>query len=241
MNAFLAVFRREFAGYFRTPVAYVFLAVFLATSAALPWFVFRFYDSNDASLRLLFLTLPWVYLFLVPAVGMRLWAEERRSGTWELLLTLPLPPTTAVLAKFAAGWTFLGIALAGTATFPATVAYLGDPDWGPIVTGYLGALLMAGAYLGVCSLCSALTRNQIVSFVLGSVACFVLLFAGLNFFSGLLLAAGLPVGFVDAVANFSFLTHFETFSSGLVTVPAVVFFLGVTAASLALNVLAIER
>lgn len=241
MKTLCTLFRREFLGYFRTPVAYVFLAVFLVASAALPWFVSRFYSSNDASLRAFFFFLPWVFLFLVPAVGMRLWAEEKRSGTWELLLTLPITPLQAVLGKFLAAWAFLLLALALTFPFPLSVSFLGDPDWGPITSGYLGAALMAGAYLGVCSLASALTKNQIVSFVIGMVACFVLVLLGHGPFNELLLAIGLPQALVDAISTFSFAPHFQSFSDGLVTAPAVAFFVSLIGGGLALNVLVIER
>lgn len=241
MKTIGTLFQREFLGYFRTPVAYVFLAVFLIASAALPWFVGRFYQSNDASLRSFFFFLPWVYLFLAPAVGMRLWAEEKRSGTWELLLTLPITPVQAVLGKFLAAWAFLTVALALTLPFPLSVAYLGSPDWGPIVSGYLGAILMAGAYLGVCSLASALTKNQIVSFVLGVVACFILVLLGYGPFNELLLGFGLPQAVVDAIATFSFAPHFQAFADGLVTAPAVAFFISLIGGGLALNVIALER
>ncbi len=241
MNACLPVFKREFLGYFRTPIAYVFLAVFSVASVSLTWFVGGFFESNQAGLERFFVFVPWIFLFLVPAVGMRLWSEEKRSGTWELLLTHPVSVAQAVLAKFMAGWAFIAIGVACTLTLPATVAYLGDPDWGPIGSGYFGTLLMGGAYLSICSLASSLTKNQVIAFVLGLIACLVLVFLGWSVFNGLLLQLGLPVWLVDGLSNFSFVTHFEGFTRGLVTLRDSVFFVTVMAASLWLNIIALER
>lgn len=247
MSALTAVFKREFFGYFRTPVAYVFLAVFLALMAALTWFLADFFKTgkdiafNDASLRVFFQFLPWVYLFLIPAVGMRLWAEEKRSGTWELLLTLPITTFQAVLGKYLAGLAFVGLALLLTFPMPITVAYLGDPDWGPIIAGYVGALLMGGAYLAVCSLCSSLTKNQVISFVISVLICFVLVVLGWNAFSDILFSLGLPINVVDAFANFSFITHFDAFQKGIIAVVDVLFFVALIAACLLINVFTLER
>ncbi|HLS27043.1 MAG TPA: ABC transporter permease, partial [Opitutales bacterium] len=137
-------------GYFRSPVAYVFLAVFLVAAVGLPWFVGGFFEGNQANLERFFTFLPWVFLFLIPAVGMRLWSEERRAGTWELLFTLPISVSHAVVGKFLAAWAFVSLAIVLTITMPITIAYLGSPDWGPVFTGYFGSILMAGAYLGIC-------------------------------------------------------------------------------------------
>lgn len=241
MNAILTLFKREFLGYFRTPVAYVFLAVFIVAAVSLTWFVGGLFSSNDASLQRFFVFLPWVYLFLIPAVGMRLWAEERRAGTWELLFTWPVTTTQAVVAKFLAAWAFVAIGLLGTLTLPLTVAFLGDPDWGPIFTGYFGAILMAGAYMAVCALASALTRNQVIAFVMGMLACLILVFLGWSVFNTLLLGLGLPVPWVDAIANFSFITHFEPFAQGLVTLRDLAFFAILIVASLWLNSIVLER
>ena len=241
MKPICTLFQREFLGYFRSPVAYVVLAVFLIASAALPWFVGSFFDGNDASLRAFFTFTPWVFLFLVPAVGMRLWAEEKRSGTWELLLTLPLTPTQAVLGKFLGAWAFISLAVLLTLPMPLTLAYLGEPDWGPVFGGYLGAILMAGTYLGVCSLCSALTRNQVISFVMSLALCLVLVLLGWSVFNDFLLGFGLPVALVDAVSNFSFVTHFDNCIKGLITLADLVFFLSVMAFTLLCNVLVLER
>ena len=241
MSAITTVFKREFLAYFRSPVAYVFLAVFLTAAIGLPWFIGNFFESNDASLNAFFMFMPWVYLFLVPAVGMRLWAEEKRSGTWELLLTLPLSTIKAVLAKFLAGWAFISLAILLTLSIPLTVAYLGSPDWGPIFTGYLGCILMAGGYLSVCSLTSSLTKNQVISFVLSTMTCLLLVFMGWSVFNSFLLALDLPVWLVDALANFSFVTHFEPFVKGLIHLRDIVFFFSLIAFCLCLNVLSLER
>ncbi|MGJ3243298.1 MAG: ABC transporter permease subunit [Opitutales bacterium] len=241
MQPVLAVFKREFLGYFRSPVAYVFLVVFLLATVGLTWYIGGFFESNDASLSILFTFLPWIFLFLIPAAGMRLWAEEKKSGTWELLFTLPLSPAQAVLGKFLAAWLFIVLALAGTFPLALTAAYLGDPDWGPIWAGYFGAALMAGAYLGICSLFSSLTSNQVISFVLSVMACLILVFLGWDAFSGLLHALNLPVPLVDGLANFSFITHFEPMSRGLVTLADTLFFLTLTGFCLFLNILVLER
>lgn len=241
MNALLPIFKREFFGYFRTPIAYVFLTVFALASVSLTWFIGRFFESNSASLQSFFVFMPWVFLFLVPAVGMRLWSEEIRSGTSELLFTYPVTVGTAVLAKFLAAWAFLAVGILGTFTLPLTVAYLGDPDWGPLLAGYFGLFLMAGAYLGICSLASALTRNQVIAFVLGVLICLVLVFLGWSVFNNLLLNIGLPVAFVDALSNFSFVTHFDNFSRGLITVRDTLFFFVVMGGALFLNIVVLNR
>lgn len=240
MRPLLILCQREFLGYFRTPVAYVFLAVFLIATAGLTWFVGGFFEANDASLNRFFLFFPWIYLFLIPAVGMRLWSEERRSGTWELLLTLPISPAQAVVGKFLAGWGFIATAILLTVPMPLTVAYLGTPDWGPIFSGYLGAILMAGAYLGVCSLMSSLTRNQVVAFVLGLMTCLILVFFGWSVFNELLLSF-LPVAVVDAIANFSFVTHFDPMVKGMIALRDVVFFASLMVFTLLLNIVILER
>ena len=213
MNGFFAVFKRELKSYFTTPIAYVFLVVFLFFSGYLT-FKQGFFEARQADMRLFFINLPVLFVFLVPATAMRLWAEERKTGSVELLLTLPITVTQAVLGKFFAAWFFLAIAL--TLTFPMviTVCYLGDPDIGPIVTGYLGSLLMAGGFLAVGCFFSAVSKNQIISFVLSVVSCAVLVFAGmpstLNYFSTFL-----PAGLVQAIENMSFQTHFESMQRGV--------------------------
>jgi ABC-2 type transport system permease protein len=224
MNGTLAVFKREFASYFATPVAYVFIVIFLLLAGAFTFYIGQFYERGQADLFPFFNFHPWLYLFLVPAVAMRLWSEERKSGTIELLLTLPLTMWQAVLGKFLAAWAFIGIALALTFPVWITVNYLGAPDNGVIFACYLGSFLMAGAFLAIGSCLSACTRNQVVAFILTVVVCFLFLLAGfplvLSFFS-----AWAPQGLVDAIAGLSFLQHFASIAKGVIDLRDVVYFL----------------
>jgi ABC-2 type transport system permease protein len=189
MSSFWAVFKRELKSYFTTPLAYVFLVIFLFFAGYLT-FKQGFYEAQQADLQAFFTNLPLLFVFMVPSTAMRLWAEERKIGSIELLLTLPVTITQAVLGKFFAAWLFLGIALALTFPMIITVAYLGDPDGGLIATGYLGSFLMAGGFLAVGSFFSAVSKNQVIAFVLSVVACAVLVFAGmpttLNYLSSFL-------------------------------------------------------
>ena len=240
MSQITPVFKREFLGYFRSPVAYVFLIVFLMASVGLAFFVGNFFKANLASLDSYFVFHPWLFLFLIPAVGMRLWAEEKRTGTVELLFTLPITTLEAVLGKFFAAWAFLTLAILLSFPMAITVGYLGSPDWGVIASSYLGSILMAGSYLGVCSLTSALTKNQVISFVLSVLGCLILVFLGWSVFNGVL-GAVLPTWVVDLLANFSFTTHFEAFTKGIIDPKDVIFFLSLTGFTLFLNVVALER
>ena len=239
MKALAAVFRRELAAYFVTPLAYVFLVIFLALLGALTFYFGGFYGQGQADLGAFFGLHPWLYAFLVPALAMRLWAEERDTGTIELLLTLPVTTQQAVLGKFLAAWVFIALALALTAPMWWTVAYLGEPDHGVIVAGYLGSLLMAGGFLAIGGFVSALTRSQVIAFVMGFVLCFVLLMAGyplvLDAFEG-----WAPQALVDAVAALSFLTHFESISRGVVELRDLVYFAGLIAFFVFANVVVIE-
>jgi ABC-2 type transport system permease protein len=220
----LAIFKRELKSYFATPVAYVFIVIFLVLANVFTFYLGGFYQRGQADLQPFFDFHPWLYLFLVPAVSMRLWSEERKSGTIELLLTLPVTMWQAVAGKFLAAWAFVGIALALTFPIWITVNYLGDPDNGVIVAGYLGSLLMAGGFLAVGACLSAATRNQVVAFILTVVVCFLLLLAGfplvLDFFRAIF-----PQGVVDAVANLSFLTHFASIGKGVLDLRDILFFL----------------
>jgi ABC-2 type transport system permease protein len=220
----LALFKRELKSYFATPVAYVFIVIFLVMAGVFTFYLGGFYQRGQADLQPFFDFHPWLYLFLVPAVSMRLWSEERKSGTIELLLTLPVTMWQAVLGKFLAAWAFIGIALALTFPIWITVNYLGDPDNGVILAGYLGSLLMAGGFLAVGACLSAATKNQVVAFILTVVVCFLLLLAGfplvLDFFRALF-----PQAVVDAVANLSFLTHFVSVGKGVLDLRDILFFL----------------
>src|SRR5580698_1317539 len=234
MSQICPIFKREFLGYFRSPVAYVYLVVFLMASVGLAFFVGEFFKANLASMERYFMFYPWLFLFFIPAAGMRLWSEEKRSGTLELLFTLPVTTLEAVLGKFFAAWAFLTLAILLSFPMVITVAYLGSPDWGVIVASYIGSILMAGAYLGVCSLTSSLTKNQVISFVVSVVVCAALLFLGLSGFTHFL-EGFLPVGAADAVANFSFITHFDALLKGIIDPKDVVFFLSVMGFTLFLN------
>lgn len=241
MNPVAAIFQREFNSYFRSPVAYVFLVVFLKAIAVLTWFLGSFFGKGQANLSSFFDFIPWVFLLLIPAAGMRLWSEEKRNGTWELLFTLPVTVGQAVVGKFLAAWAFITLTVVLTFPIILTVAYLGDPDWGPIFVGYFGAILMAGSYLAICSLMSALTKNQVISFVLSLIACFILLVLGWSVFSGFLVNSNIPVTVADAIANFSFIPHFENFSRGVILLKSLAFFGSVTGVSLFLNIIVLER
>jgi len=230
-HAVRTIAKRELASYFASPVAYVFLVIFLLLTGFLTFTVGAFFERGEASLAAFFAFHPWVYLVLVPAVGMRLWAEERRAGTLELLLTLPVTAWQAIAGKFLASWAFLAIALALTFPVIVTVNVLGDPDNGQIFAGYLGRLFLAGAYLAITCLTSSMTRNQVVAFILAVVVCLFLLLAGFAPVTGLLSRWASPA-FVDVVAAFSVVTHFDGFQKGVVDVRDVLFFLSVIGFSL---------
>jgi len=220
------IVKRELASYFSSPVAYVFLVIFLLLTGFFTFTAGSFFERGEASLASFFGWHPWLYLVLVPAVGMRLWAEERRSGTLELLLTMPVAPWQAIVAKFVASWIFIGVALA--LTFPAiiTVNILGDPDNGMIAAGYVGSFFLAGAYLAVTCMTSAMTRNQVVAFILSVVLCLFLILAGFNPVTDLLTRWANPA-VVDTVAAFSVVTHFDNFQRGVIDLRDLVFFLSV--------------
>lgn len=197
MKNIMTIIRRELGSTFTSAVAYVFLVIFLALVGFFTFMIGGFFLRNEADLSSFFFWFPWLFILLVPAVGMRQWAEERRQGTLELLFTMPVSVTEAVLGKFLAGWIFLGIALALTCPIVFTVCYLGDPDAGPVVTGYAGSFLLAGAYLAISGMTSAFTRNQIVSFITSTVLCLLLVLIGFPPVTDLLLKWGAPAGVLD--------------------------------------------
>ena len=218
--------KRELSGYFISPVAYVFLVMFLLLTGFFTFTVGNFFERGEASLASFFSWHPWLFLVLVPAVGMRLWSEERRSGTIELLLTMPVATWQAILAKFLASWAFLAIALVLTFPVILTVNVLGEPDNGQIVAGYVGSLLLAGAYLAIACMTSAMTRNQVVAFILAVVVCLFLILAGFSPVTDLLVRWASPA-FVDTVAAFSVVTHFDAFQRGVIDSRDLFFFLSV--------------
>jgi ABC-2 type transport system permease protein len=222
----LAVAKREWRGYFDSPVAYVFIIIFLMLTGFFTFSLARFYEAGQADLAGFFTWHPWLYMILVPAVAMRLWAEERRSGTIELLLTLSVTPLQALLGKFAAAWLFMLLALALTFPVPLTAAYLGSPDAGTIVSGYLGSGLLAGAYVAAGMFTSALTRNQVISFILAVVIGLFLILAGYPPVTDLL-SQWAPVWLVDSVASFSFMSHYEVLQRGIIDLRDLIYFASV--------------
>lgn len=218
-----AIAKRELVSYFSSPVAYVFLVIFLLMNGFFTFMAGGFFERGDASLIAFFIWHPWLYLFLVPAAGMRLWSEERRLGTMELLLTMPIAPWQAIVGKFLASWLFLGLAL--LLTFPVwiTVNYLGSPDNGVILCGYFGSFLMAGAYLAITSMTSAMTRNQVIAFIVSVVICLFLILSGWPPVTQLLESLDMPA-IRDLAASFSVMTHFDGFQKGVVAVRSLVYF-----------------
>ena len=239
MNNVWIICRRELSGYFGTPIAYVFLAIFVFLGGIFTFYIGSFFDRGQADLQSFFQFHPWLYMFLIPALAMRLWAEERRAGTIELLLTLPITMTQAVLGKFLAAWLFTAIALVLTCPLWITVNYLGNPDNGVILASYVGSLLMAGAFLAIGSCISAMTRNQVIAFVVSGVVCLGFILSGfplvLEFVS-----AFAPAIVVDAVRSFSFLTHFQAISKGVVQASDIVYFASLIVFWLFVNAVVIE-
>lgn len=223
MNLVRALFRRELQSYFATPLAYVFIVIYLVLMGTFTFYVGNFYERGQADLASFFNFHPWLYLFLVPAISMRLWAEERKTGSIELLMTMPITPWQAVLGKYLAAWAFTGIALALTFPVWITVNYLGSPDNGAILAAYIGSALMAGGFLAIGACLSATTRNQVIAFVITVVACFGFLLSGfplvLDLFSG-----WAPQALVDGIASLSFLTHFSNISKGVIDFRDLVYF-----------------
>jgi ABC-2 type transport system permease protein len=233
------IFRREFGAYFASPLAGIFLVIFLFMSGIFTFQLGGFYERGQADLRPFFTGQPWLYLFLVPALSMRLWAEDRRTGTIELLLTLPVSVWDLVVAKFLAAWAFACAALALTVPLWITVAWLGNPDHGSILVGYLACALLSGTFLALGSFLSAFTKNQVIAFVLCGVAGFLLLVTGfpivLDFVSG-----WLPRLAVEAISSMSALTHFESMMRGVLDLRDVLYFMSLTVAFLFLNGIVVE-
>jgi len=217
------IMRRELASYFATPLAYVFIVIFLLLANAFTFYIGAFYERGQADLESLFGFLPWLYLFLIPALSMKLWAEERKSGSIELLMTQPVNLWEAVVGKFLAAWIFTAGALALTFPLWITVNFLGHPDNGAILAAYLGSLLLAGGFLAIGSCMSALTRNQVVAFILAVVACFALLLAGFPLVLDVF-RSWAPQALTDAIASLSFLTHFDSIKKGVIDVRDLLYF-----------------
>ncbi|MGH8222448.1 MAG: ABC transporter permease [Woeseiaceae bacterium] len=239
MGMIRALFRRELQSYFATPVAYVFIVTFLVLMGWFTFYLGGFYERGQADLQPFFNFHPWLYLFLVPAIAMRLWAEERKTGSVELLMTLPITPWQAVLGKYLAAWAFTGIALVLTLPIWLTVNYLGDADNGVILAAYVGSFLMAGGFLAIGACLSAVTRNQVIAFVITAVVSFGFLLAGvpqvLDLFSG-----WAPQALIDGIASLSFLTHFASISKGVIDIRDLVFFGLLIAAFLYANTIVLQ-
>src|SRR5579864_5911057 len=239
MRNIIVIVRRELQSYFATPLAYVFIVIFLALAGTLAFFVGNFFERGQADLQPFFSFHPWLYLVLIPALAMRLWAEERKSGTIELFLTLPISMMAAVLGKFLAAWAFAGIALALTFPFWITVNYLGQPDNGVILASYIGSFLMAGAFLAIGAALSALTKNQVIAFVVTAAVCFLLTVAGSTIVLGFL-KDWAPAGVLDVVASFSFYAHFNAILRGVIDLRDAAFFLSVMAFFLYANAVIVD-
>jgi ABC-2 type transport system permease protein len=239
MRATTVIVRRELQAYYGSPLAYVFIVIFLVLAGALTFYIGGWLERGRADLQPFFQWHPWLYLFLVPAVGMRLWAEERRSGTIEFLMTLPVPTGAAVVAKFVAAWLFVGSALVLTFPIWLTVNYLGSPDNGVILAGYLGSWLVAGAMLAISATVSATTRNQVIAFVLAAVVCFAFMMSGLEMVQSLF-RGWAPDPLVDAIAGMSLLSAFDQISQGVIDLRHAVLFASLIGLSLLVNTAVVE-
>lgn len=239
MDIVRTVVRRELAAYFTTPLAYVFIVIFLALAGAFTFFLGSFFERGQADLESFFVFHPWLYLILVPAVAMRLWAEERRTGTIELLMTLPASTFEVVLGKFLAAWLFAGIALALTFPLWLTVNYLGAPDNGVILVSYLGSWAIAGAFIAIGACASALTKNQVIAFVLGAAICFLFLMSGVELVLAAFRAWAPPL-VVDLVASFSLITHFNEMMKGVVSAATAIYLATLVVVCLIVNTLLVD-
>ena len=240
MNGLLAIYKREFTSYFVTPVAYVFIVIFLFMTGVFTFYLGAFYESNQADLEPFFRFHPWLYLFLIPAISMRLWSDERKSGTIELLMTLPVSITDTVVAKYLAAWSFTAIALSLTFPMWITVNYLGNPDNTVVLASYIGSLIMAGGFLGIGSCISALTKSQVISFVISVVICLMFILSGFPMVLDLF-ESWAPQAVVDAVASFSFLTHFTSIKKGVIDIRDLIYFAALITFWLYVNIIIIEN
>jgi ABC-2 type transport system permease protein len=231
MKSIITIAKRELTGYFASPVAFVFIVIFLILSGFFSFMVGGFFERGQASLESFFAWHPWLYLFLVPAVGMRMWSEERRLGTIELLLTMPVTPWQAIVGKFIASWAVVALALVLTFPMWITVNYLGNPDNGVILAGYVGSFLMGGAYLSITAMTSAMTRNQVVAFIVSVVLSLFLILAGYPPVTNMLVSWAKP-WIVEAIASFSVMTHFESLQKGVLDSRDILYFLSVMGFSL---------
>ncbi len=240
MRNILIIAKRELGAYFGTPLAYVFAVIFVALTGAFTFYFGNFFENGQANLAAFFLYHPWLYLILVPAIAMRLWAEERKSGTIELLMTLPVTTWEAIVGKFLAAWGFIGVSL--ILTFPVwiTVNYLGDPDNGVILASYIGSFLMAGSFLAIGSAISALSKNQVIAFIVAAAICFLFVMSGVEIVQNTA-KIFLPDFLVQALSSLSFLTHFDKVARGVIDVPSLFFYLSMIGFFLFANVVIVEQ
>lgn len=239
MKQIIPIFKKEFLGYFRSPVGYVILAAFHIVIVGLA-LQGNYYGNSDVNLETLFRPLPWVLVVFIPAIGMRLWAEEKRSGSIELLFTLPISPRLAVLAKYFAALLFVAVGLGLSVSMALTSAYLGNPDWGVVFAGYLGGFLTAAAYLAISAICSALTKNQVIAFVVSVMICFFATLAGSQLLIGAVEGFA-PEGLVNLLTLMSFEQHFSNMSRGLVDFAALSFYLTFSLACIGINMVVLEN
>lgn len=239
VNNILAIFKREISGYFGSPVAYVFIVIFLLLIGFFTFYISRFFEVGQADLRNFFEWHPWIFMFLVPAVAMRLWAEERRMGTIELILTFPVTVAEAILGKFLAAWFFIGVGLFLTFPMVITVSYLGNPDIGPILCAYVGSFLSAGAFLSVGIMTSSLTRSQVVSFILSVVVCLFFIIAGYPPVTNML-SGWAPLWLVNLVSNLGFLPHLISIERGVLDLRDLIYYFSVIAFMLFMNGIIIQ-
>jgi len=237
-NAFL-IAQRELAGYFSTPLAYVFIVVFAAASGALAFYLGNFFGRGQADLQPFFMYHPWLHLLLAPAIAMRLWAEEKKSGTIELLMTLPISASEAVIGKYVAAWIVSGVALVSTVPIWITVNVLGAPDNGVIFASYIASFLLAGSFLAIGSCLSALTSNQVIAFVVSVAVCFVITLAGLDMVLDLF-QGWAPTLLIDTIASISFLNHYLDITKGVIALDDLVFFSSMIALWLFVNVIVVN-
>jgi len=239
VKSLIAVYRREILSYLTTPLAYVFVAVFLIAVGTFTFQVGEFFEQGRADLAAFFAFHPWLFIVFMPAIAMRLWSDEARSGAIELLLTLPAPTWSLVLGKFLAAWSVAGIALVLTFPIWMTVNYLGDPDNAAIFVGYLASFLMAGAYIAIGEALSALTSTQVVAFVLAVLVCFVATAAGLPLVLDFLKGA-IGGGIAEGIGSLSILQHFDAAQRGVIELRSLVYFLSLIALALTGSMLAVD-
>ncbi|MBL7663399.1 ABC transporter permease [bacterium] len=240
MKQVIAIFNREFRSYFASPLALIFICIFLMLTGFFTFKLGMFYEQGQADLRPFFVWHPWLYLFIIPAISMRLWAEEKKTGTIELLLTLPLSLFEAMAGKFLAAWLFIGLALSLTFPIVLTVCYLGNPDLGVIFAAYLGSFLMAGSFLSIGMAVSATTNNQVIAFVVSTVICLLFILFGFEPVVNTLLGF-FPAKFVELITNLSFPFHFEAIQRGVLDLRDLVYFLSLMLTALYIGVVALDR